>query len=129
MFKFRTMSAVTIIREGEECEVRCINPSKVKKLARALPETGSLKRLSDVFQMLSDPNRLRILHCLSYLEVCVCDLSAVLGMTVSAVSHQLRLLRALNLVKSRRDGRIVYYSLADEHVAKLMEMGLEHERE
>lgn len=123
------MSTVTIIREGEACEVRCINPSKVRKLAKALPDTDSLKRLSDVFQILSDPNRLRILHCVSHLEVCVCDISAVLGMTVSAVSHQLRLLRALNLVKSRKEGRIVYYSLADEHVANLMEMGLKHERE
>jgi DNA-binding transcriptional ArsR family regulator len=123
------MSTVTIIREGEACEVRCINPNNVRKLAKALPATDSLKRLSDVFQILSDPNRLRILHCVSHLEVCVCDISAVLGMTDSAVSHQLRLLRALNLVKSRRDGRIVYYSLADEHVAKLMEMGLKHERE
>lgn len=123
------MSTVTIKREGEACEVRCINPSKVKRLSKSIPNSGSLKRLSDIFQILSDPNRLRVLHCLSQEEVCVCDLSAVLGMTVSALSHQLRLLRALNLVKSRRDGRIVYYSLADEHVAKLVEMGLEHERE
>jgi ArsR family transcriptional regulator len=123
------MSTITIIRESGACEVRCINPSKVKKLAKALPGSSSLRRLSDVFQILSDPNRLRILNCLTHEEVCVCDLSAVLGMTVSAVSQQLRLLRALRLVKSRRDGRIVYYSLTDEHVAKLMEMGLEHERE
>ena len=59
----------------------------------------------------------------------MCDLSAVLGMNVSAVSHQLRLLRALNLVKPKRDGRIVYYSLSDQHVGELMRMGLEHERE
>ena len=123
------VSTITIIRDGEACEVRCINPSKVKKLARALPDVDSLKRLSDVFQILSDPNRLRVLYCLSHEEVCVCDLSATLGMSMSAVSHQLRLLRALRLVRSRRDGRIVYYSLADEHVAKLMEMGLKHERE
>lgn len=123
------MSTITIMREGEACEVRCINPSKVRKLAKGLPDDGSLRRLSDIFQILSDPNRLRVLHCLTHEEVCVCDLSAVLGMTVSAVSHQLRLLRALRLVKSRRDGKVVYYSLADEHVAKLMEMGLEHERE
>ena len=123
------MSTVTLVREGEACQVRCINPSKVKRLVKALPGSSSLKQLSDIFEMLSDPNRLRLLHCLSHDEICVCDLSAVLGMSVSAVSHQLRLLRALRLVKSRRDGRIVYYSLADEHVARLMEMGLEHEHE
>ena len=123
------MSTVTIIRDGEACQVRCINPGKVRRLAKALPDSEALKQLSDVFQILSDPNRLRVLYCLSHEEVCVCDLSATLGMSMSAVSHQLRLLRALKLVKSRRDGRIVYYSLADEHVVKLMEMGLKHERE
>ena len=123
------MSTVTIDRDGEVCQVRCISPGKVRKLAKSLPHSDALNRLSDVFQILSDPNRLRVLYCLSHEEVCVCDLSAVLGMSVSAISHQLRLLRALRLVKSRREGRIMYYSLLDEHVAKLMEMGLEHERE
>jgi ArsR family transcriptional regulator len=123
------VSTVTIIREGEACEVKCINPGKVRRLVKYLPESDALKQLSDVFQILSDPNRLRVLYCLSHEEVCVCDLSATLGMSMSAVSHQLRLLRALRLVKSRRDGRIVHYSLADDHVAKLMEMGLRHERE
>jgi len=123
------MSTVTIIREGEACEVKCLNPGKVRRLAKNLPESDALKQLSDVFQILSDPNRLRVLYCLSHEEVCVCDGSAALGMSMSAVSHQLRLLRALRLVKSRRDGRIVHYSLADDHVAKLVEMGLRHERE
>jgi DNA-binding transcriptional ArsR family regulator len=124
-----SMSTVTIIRDGEACEVRCINAAKVRRLARNLPDSDALKQLSDVFQILSDPNRLKVLHCLFQEEVCVCDLSATLGMSMSAVSHQLRLLRALRLVKSRKEGRIVHYSLADEHVAKLMEMGLKHERE
>ena len=123
------MSTVTIIRKGEACEVKCISPAKVRRLAKNLPGSEALKQLSDVFQILSDPNRLKVLYCLSHEEVCVCDLSATLGMSVSAVSHQLRLLRALRLVKPRREGRIVYYSLADEHVAKLMEMGLKHEQE
>ncbi len=122
-------SRVTIMREGEACEVRCVNPNKVKALSRALPERDTLTQLSDIFQIMSDPNRLKILFCLARDEVCVCDLSALLDMSVSAVSHQLRLLRALRLVRSRKDGRIVYYSLADEHVAKLIAMGLEHEGE
>lgn len=123
------VSKVTIIREGEACEVTCVDPSKVKALAKALPGSDTLTQLSDIFQMMSDSNRLKILYCLSRDEVCVCDLSSVLGMSVSAVSHQLRLLRALRLVKSRQEGRMVYYSLADDHVAKLIKMGLEHERE
>ena len=119
----------TIVREGESCEVTCINPGKVRSLARSLPRTSSVERISNIFQIMGDPSRLKILHCVSQGDVCVCDLSAILGMNVSAVSHQLRLLRTLNLVKPRRDGRIVYYSLSDEHVGELMRMGLEHERE
>ncbi len=119
----------TIVREGESCEVKCINPGKVRSLARSLPSTSAVERVSSVFQIMSDPSRLKILSCVSQGDVCVCDLSAVLGMNVSAVSHQLRLLRTLNLVKSRRDGRVVYYSLSDDHVGELMRMGLEHERE
>ena len=119
----------TILREGESCEVKCINPSKVRSLARSLPSSGAIERISSVFMIMSDPSRLKILCCVAQGDVCVCDLSAVLGMNVSAVSHQLRLLRTLNLVKSRRDGRIVYYSLSDDRVSDLMRMGLEHERE
>ncbi len=92
-----------------------------------MPAKEQLAELSDVFQLLSDPNRIRTLFALSHDEVCVCDLSAILGMSDSAVSHQLRLLRALRLVKSRRDGRIIHYSLTDNHVIKLLEMSLQRE--
>jgi len=119
----------TIVSEGESCEVTCINPGKVRSLARSLPKASTVERISGIFQIMGDSSRLKILHCLSQGDVCVCDLSAVLGMNVSAVSHQLRLLRALNLVKPKRAGRIVYYSLSDQHVGELMKMGLEHERE
>jgi len=123
------MSTVRIVREGETCEVKCLNPVKVRKLAKMLPNNDALSEMSDLFQLLSEPNRIRILHILSHDEVCVCDLSAVLGMSESAVSHQLRLLRALRLVKARRDGRVIYYSMQDDHVTKLLEMCLEHENE
>ena len=123
------MSTIKILREGEACEVRCINPAKVKRIAKGFPKTETLTELSDLFQLLSDANRIRILYALSREEVCVCDLSALLGMSDSAVSHQLRLLRALRLVKSRKDGRTVYYSLSDDHVTRLLEMTLEHENE
>lgn len=123
------MSTVRIVREGEACDVRCLNPTKVKTLLKSMPSSDGLVQLSDLFQVMSDSNRLKILHCLSESEVCVCDLSAVLGLSVSGVSHQLRLLRAMRLVTSRREGKNVYYSLDDEHIAKLMRMALEHERE
>lgn len=123
------MSTIRLVREGEACEVKCINPRKVRQLAKNLPDSDTLKRLSNFFQILSDPSRLKVLYCLSHEEVCVCDLSATLGASMSAVSHQLRLLRILKLVKSRKDGRIVHYSLADDHAGKLIEMGLKHDRE
>jgi len=124
-----TVSTVKVVREGEVCEIRCINPSKVRSLLRSTPAPDVLEQLSDVFQIMSDPNRLRILHCVSQGEVCVCDLSAVLGLSVSSTSHHLRMLRAMHLVKSRREGKNVYYSLDDEHIAKLLRVALEHERE
>ncbi len=123
------MSTIRIVRQGEVCEVRCLNPSKVKTLVKSMPSADDLVQLSDVFQVMSDSNRLKILHCLAQGEVCVCDLSAVLGLSVSGVSHQLRLLRAMRLATSRREGKNVYYSLDDQHIARLMRMALEHERE
>ncbi|MDV3244244.1 MAG: metalloregulator ArsR/SmtB family transcription factor [Nitrososphaerales archaeon] len=123
------MLTVRIVREGEACEVRCLNPLRVKALLKSMPSGDDLAQLSDVFQVMSDSNRLKVLHCLSEGEVCVCDLSAVLGLSVSGVSHHLRLLRAMRLVTSRREGKNVYYSLDDAHITKLMKMALEHERE
>ena len=82
--------------------------------------------LSATFFALSDPTRLRMISALSDHELCVCDLAVVLGMSQSAVSHQLRLLRNLNLVKYRKEGRVVYYALDDEHIRELYERGLEH---
>ena len=84
-------------------------------------------RLSRLFSALSDPSRLRILHALSLQEeLCVCDLAELSGISVSAASHQLRLLRDRDLVTSRRDGRMVYYRLADDHVGQLLRCGEEH---
>jgi DNA-binding transcriptional ArsR family regulator len=119
------MSTVKITREGEACQVKCLNPTKVRRLTKMMPAKEQVAELSDLFQLLSDPNRIKTLFALSHDEVCVCDLSAILGMSDSAVSHQLRLLRALRLVKSRRDGRIIHYSLTNNHVTKLLEISLE----
>jgi ArsR family transcriptional regulator, lead/cadmium/zinc/bismuth-responsive transcriptional repressor len=85
--------------------------------------------LAETFKALGDPTRVRILDALSRAEVCVCDLAAMLGLTESAVSHQLRFLRSLRLVRSRRDGRHIHYTLADQHVVRLFEQGLEHVQE
>jgi ArsR family transcriptional regulator len=85
-------------------------------------------RLAELFQALGDPTRVRMLSALWVGELCVCDLAATLGMSQSAISHQLRLLRQLRLVRRRKDGQIVYYALDDEHVSALFGEGLDHVR-
>lgn len=96
---------------------------------RDLPE-WIIECLSRIFSALSDPTRLRILHALAHADdLCVTDLAERAGLSISAVSHQLRLLRDRDLVHARRDGRMVYYSLADDHVSTLMHNGIEHANE
>ncbi|NOZ59288.1 MAG: winged helix-turn-helix transcriptional regulator [Euryarchaeota archaeon] len=111
------------------CEVEYVNREAVEEVRRGMLSDGLTSRVADIFKILGDPTRVRILHALSLRELCVCDLSALLGMSQSAVSHQLRLLRSAGLVRYRREGKVVYYSLADEHIVKLLEMGVEHARE
>jgi DNA-binding transcriptional ArsR family regulator len=113
--------------ENAVCAIEEIHPEDVAYVqARALPGT-TVECLSRLFSSLSDPTRVRILHALVVRdELCVCDLAAIAQLSVSAVSHQLRLLRDRNLVKARREGRMVYYSLLDDHVTDLMSAGIEH---
>jgi DNA-binding transcriptional ArsR family regulator len=112
------------------CSINEIDPEAVAYVQeRALPGQ-TIERVSRLFSALSDPTRLKILHALNVTkELCVCDLAALAELSVSAVSHQLRLLRDRDLVHARRDGRMVYYSLADDHVATLMGTGVEHAEE
>ena len=110
------------------CEENVIHEEQVQAAQANLISGLEATYLSAVFQALSDPTRLRLISALSGGELCVCDLAAALGMTQSAVSHQLRLLRNLQVVRHRKAGRIVYYALDDEHVNLLFQMGLEHIR-
>ena len=112
------------------CTINEIDPEKVAFVQKkALPEQ-TVERLSRLFSALSDPTRLKILHALTVTkELCVCDLAVLAELSVSAVSHQLRLLRDRDLVRARRDGRMVYYSVADDHIAILMGTGVEHANE
>ena len=112
------------------CSINEIDPEAVAHVQeRALP-AQTIERVSRLFSALSDPTRLKILHALDVTkELCVCDLAAIAELSVSAVSHQLRLLRDRDLVHARRAGRMVYYSLADDHVATLMGTGVEHAEE
>ena len=112
------------------CSINEIDPEKVALVQKqALPEK-TIERLSRLFSALSDPTRLKILHALTVTEeLCVCDLAALAELSVSAVSHQLRLLRDRDLVRARREGRMVFYSVADDHIAILMGTGVEHANE
>ena len=111
------------------CSYVHLTPLKVSALeARLLPPV-SVSALADTFKVLGDGTRVRILDALSRAELCVCDLSSLLGLQESAVSHQLRLLRGARLVRARRDGRMVFYSLDDQHIVHLFEQGLEHVQE
>jgi ArsR family transcriptional regulator len=115
--------------ESYTCQVRALHEDAVE-VARtsSLPDDEVLE-LARLFKVLGDPTRTRILRALRSGELCVCDVSHVLGMSISSVSHQLRVLREHNLVKARRDGKIVFYTLADPHVLDLHETALEHVRE
>jgi ArsR family transcriptional regulator len=108
------------------CDDRVVHVEAVRTARAALPTGPTLAGLAEVFALMGDPTRLRIVAALAVRELCVCDLAATIGQSESAVSHQLRLLRTLGLVRSRRDGRLVYYALDDDHVATLYAQALDH---
>jgi DNA-binding transcriptional ArsR family regulator len=115
--------------EKDICSVSCVDQRKVDRVMKNLPKSDDLRGAAEIFKMLADPNRLRLLHALSQEELCVCDLAALVDVSDSAVSHQLRLLRTARLVKSRREGKMAYYRLDDEHVESLLQEGLRHAEE
>jgi DNA-binding transcriptional ArsR family regulator len=109
------------------CTINEINPETVAFVQKRTLPDKTIERVSRLFSALSDPTRLKLLHALAVTEeLCVCDLAVLAELSVSAVSHQLRLLRDRDLVQARREGRMVYYSLADDHVSTLMNTGVEH---
>ena len=108
------------------CEFLFVHEDTVAQVQSALPGEDVLFDLTEFFRILADSTRVRILYALFASELCVCDLARLLGMTPSAVSHQLRALRTARLVKSRREGKTVFYALADSHVQTLLDQGLEH---
>ena len=113
----------------DQCDCRIIHDEKVKEARKRALEDEATESLCQTFKALGDASRLKILWALEHQEMCVCDLAALLGISESAVSHQLRLLRTLRLVKNRRNGTILYYRLTDDHVSELVKIALEHVRE
>ena len=113
----------------EACEGEVIHEETVKKVKATFPKDEMIFDLADFYKIFGDTTRVKILYALDKSELCVCDISALLGMSLSAVSHQLRALRESDLVRTKRDGKVIYYSLADEHVKSILECGIEHIKE
>lgn len=110
----------------DECETNLIHADRVQQARTQMIDESTAAGLAQTFQALSDPSRIRLISALMDCELCVCDLTTLVGMTQSAVSHQLRILRNLRLVKNRREGRTVFYSIDDDHIRDLFQRGLEH---
>ncbi len=113
---------------SDRCEVHAINPEKVAEVKRRLLDDEVYADLAQTFAALADSNRAKIIYALLEQELCVCDIACVVGISESAVSQHLRLLRSLRLVRQRRDGRMVYYTLNDDHIRTLLAVCLEHAR-
>ena len=111
------------------CECEEVHTDIIKKKNANMPDEESVYELSDFFKMLGDSTRMRILFAIEGEPICVCDIAELLGMTKSAVSHQLKILRQSGLIKYKKTGKNVFYSLADNHVRDIIDIALEHSRE
>ncbi len=113
----------------ETCITKGIHRNTIRTVKRNMPDSVAVYELADLFKLFGDSTRLGILWALSESEMCVCDLCALLRMKQPAVSHQLKNLKQSRIVKARRDGKIIYYSLEDEHIRRLLNLGMEHTQE
>jgi DNA-binding transcriptional ArsR family regulator len=112
----------------DSCDIRLIHPDRVAATRERLPQESIAERLADQFKLLSDPNRVLMVYALLEAgELCVCDLAATIGSSESATSHQLRLMRASDLVTFRKEGRIAYYRVADSHIRGLLDVAAQHQ--
>ena len=108
------------------CSTTLVHQEAVEKAAAHMPDSGKLEKTASYFRLLGDPTRVRILYVLEVSEMCVCDIAQMLRMTQSAISHQLAVLKKSKLVKYRREGKTVFYSLSDGHVRTIIDQGMEH---
>lgn len=116
-------------QDFDRCDCTVIHQEVVDRVKGNMPDEENLYDLAELFKVFGDSTRVRILWALDEAEMCVCDIAVLLNMTQSAISHQLRVLKQARLVKSRKDGKVVYYSLDDEHVKGIFEQGLNHIKE
>lgn len=112
--------------EVDRCDCNIIHNDIIEKVRKKMPQEESLYDLAELFKVFGDSTRIKILWALDESEMCVCDIAALLGMTQSAISHQLRVLKQTRLVKFRKEGKVVYYSLDDEHIKQIFNQGMEH---
>ncbi|MGE4485632.1 MAG: ArsR/SmtB family transcription factor [Oscillospiraceae bacterium] len=117
---------VIINTESDDCETETVHGDAVAAVRKDMPSDDALEKTSDLFKVLGDPTRAKIIRALSIAELCVCDIAEVLGMTNSAISHQLRILKQARLVKNRRDGKTVFYRLDDDHISQVFSIAFEH---
>lgn len=110
----------------ERCDCNAIHEDIVNQVRDKMPQEESFYDLAELFKVFGDSTRIRILWALHEVEMCVCDIAVLLNMTQSAISHQLRVLKQANLVKNRKEGKVVYYSLVDDHVREIFDQGLIH---
>lgn len=113
-------------KQIEKCEFLCVHEEVVREVLRKMPEEETLFDLAEFFKVFGDSTRIRILYALRETELCVCDIASLLGMTQTAVSHQLRVLKNAKMVKARRNGKTVFYSLDDDHIHSILDMGICH---
>lgn len=112
--------------EAPQCDFICVHEDIVAAAQVSMPKEEILYDLADLFKNFADSTRVKILYVLFESEMCVCDIATLLGMSQSAISHQLRVLKSSDLVKNRREGKTVFYSLADNHIKTILDQGLEH---
>ena len=114
---------------GDACEIQFVDEGKVENVRKAMKSVEAIGLLAETFRILGDPTRIKIAFALSKEELCVCDIANLLGVSQSAVSHSLRTLRQMKLVRFRREGKIAYYTLDDEHLVNLFDEGFRHVEE
>ena len=115
------------VSNGEDrCDCNVIHEDLINQVKDKIPSSEMLYSLADFYKVFGDPTRIKILTALTEAELCVCDIAFLLNMTQSAISHQLRVLKQARLVKNRKDGKVVYYSLDDEHVKQIITLGKVH---
>ncbi len=129
LFKYQGDVSMQTREHKDICEIKSLNKIRVRMVKKAMLSDKDVYSLSETFSVLADPTRTKIIYALLKEELCVCDIASILGISISAVSHQLRILRNMRLVKFRKDAKRVYYSLDDRHINRLFNEGLKHVRE